>query len=130
MPLVSRRNIRSLGICAGLSVMLGVVPALAAVEQEFEVKKTSQLVDLCGAKQADPLYVEAANFCHGYLVGVFSYYLAARKKGSKIRFCHLPPTRQEGVDRFVQWAKAHPEVANELPVNAFFRFMDATYACK
>ena len=124
------RPLRTLAIGAGLSSMLAVAPALAAVEQEFEVKHTSQLVDLCAARQGDPLYVEAANFCHGYLVGVFSYYLAARKKGSKIRFCHLPPTRQEGVDRFVQWAKTHPAVANELPVNAFFRFMDEAYACK
>jgi hypothetical protein len=129
MPPVSR-PFASLAICAGLSFMLVAAPVRAAVEQEFEVKHTSQLVDLCAARQSDPLYVEAANFCHGYLVGVFSYYLAARKKGSKIRFCHLPSTRQEGVDRFVQWAKARPAVANELPVNAFFRFMDETYACK
>ena len=47
-------------------------PARAAVTQDsFLLLNTADLVDLCTAVQADPLYTAASNFCHGFAVGAF-----------------------------------------------------------
>ena len=48
----------------------------AVSEEDFEVKTTENLVNLCTAAADDPLYSHAINFCHGYLVGAVHYHEA------------------------------------------------------
>lgn len=38
-------------------------------ESDFKADTTEQIVNLCTANADDPLYHQAVNFCHGYLVG-------------------------------------------------------------
>ncbi len=111
------------------------LPALAgaATEKDFEVKTTQNLIDLCTAAPDDPLYNQALNFCHGYLVGAFQYYAAAAAGPEGIKlvcFPEPPPTRNEAIAMFIEWAKAHPQYMGEKPVETEFRFLMETWPCK
>jgi hypothetical protein len=111
------------------------LPALAGAvtEKDFEVKTTQNLIDLCTAAPSDPLHNQAVNFCHGFLVGAFQYYLAAAAGPEGIKlvcFPENPPTRNEAIAMFVEWAKAHPQYMGEKPVDTEFRFLMETWPCE
>ena len=49
------------------------------------------------------------------------------------KFVCLPdklPTRNEVIDMFVKWAKAHPQYMKEIPVETIFRFLAEKWPCK
>ena len=118
-----------------LAVLLPL-PALAGAvtEKDFEVKTTQNLIDLCTAPVGDPLYNQAINFCHGYLVGAYQYYAAAAAGPEGIKLVCFPeknpPTRNQSIGMFVEWAKAHPQYMGEKPVDTEFRFLMETWPCK
>jgi hypothetical protein len=122
-----------------LSILLMVValliPGLAfALDQgDFEVKTTQNLMNLCTAAPSDPNYQAAIHFCHGYLVGAYDYYAASHVgPHAKHLFC-LPnptPSRNDAIDMFVEWAKAHPQHMGEKPVDTEFRFLIEKWPCK
>ena len=117
-----------------LSFLL-TLPGLAAAvsEDDFEAETTQQLINLCTAAPNDPLYHQAVNFCHGYLVGAFDYYEAAQAgpKGSQL-VClpDPPPTRNDAIKMFIEWVKVHPQHLKEKPVETEFRFLMEKYPCK
>jgi len=120
-----------------LIVMLGALsPGLASsavTEADFEVKTTRDLINLCTASPQDPLYSEAANFCYGYLVGAYHYFIAQHSKDPQDLFVCLPdpkPTRNEAISLFVSWAKEHPQYMTDMPVETEFRFMAEKWPCK
>ena len=53
-----------------LLIILFLVPGLAgaASEKDFEVQSTENILNLCTTTPDDPLYHQAINFCHGFLV--------------------------------------------------------------
>ena len=115
--------------------LLLALPALAGAvtEKNFEVKTTQDLIDLCTAAPKDPLYNQAVNFCHGYLVGAYAYYAAAAAGPDGVKLVCFPekaPTRNEAIAMFVEWAKAHPQYMGEKPVETEFRFLMETWPCK
>jgi len=116
-------------------LILLAFPSLAAAvsEEDFKVVSTRNLINLCTAAPNDPLYPHAVNFCHGFLVGAFRYYLAESSgpKGIKL-LCppDPPPSRNETIQMFIDWAKAHPQYMNERPVETEFRFLMETWPCK
>ena len=119
-----------------LSVLLAL-PALALAggvsEKDFEIKTTRNLINLCTASPDDPLYQQAINFSHGYLVGAFHYYLAASLGPGGIRLVCLPdppPSRNETIEMFIDWAKTRPQYMNEKPVETEFRFLMKIWPCK
>jgi hypothetical protein len=117
-----------------LAVLLAL-PALAGAvtEKNFEVKTTQDLLDLCTASAKDPLYNQAVNFCHGFLVGAYQYYAAAAAGPDGVKlvcFPEPPPTRNEAIGKFIEWAKAHPQYMQERPVETEFRFLVETWPCK
>ena len=112
-----------------------VLPSVAgAVTQEdFQVKTTRNLINLCTANPTDPHYTAAIHFCQGYLVGAFAYYQAANEgpEGQPlVCFPEPPPSRNKAIEMFVDWAKAHPEYMNEKPVETEFRFLMEQWPCK
>jgi hypothetical protein len=120
------------GLLLGSALLLPAV-AIAVTEQDFQVKDTQSLINLCTAPADDPLYREAINFCHGYLVGAFHYYrVTYAAPDSKPLFCtpDPPPTRNNTIGQFIIWAKAHPRYMNEVPVETEFRFLTETWPCK
>ncbi|ACU89195.1 Rap1a/Tai family immunity protein [Desulfomicrobium baculatum] len=116
---------------AGL-LALPVLAGAGVTEKQFELTNTQDLIDLCTATADDPLYNHAVNFCHGYLVGAFQYYAAAAAGPNGVKLVCYPdkhPTRNQVIDMFVQWAKAHPEYMQERAVETEFRFLMETWPC-
>ena len=112
-----------------------LLPGLAgaASEKDFEVQTTENLMNLCTAAPDDPLYHQAINFCHGFLVGAYRYYEAAGSGPGGLKLVCLPdprPSRNETIDMFIEWAKAHPQHWSEPPVESEFRFLMEKWPCK
>ena len=97
-----------------LFVMVFLLPVIAGAvtEKDFQAETTQNIVNLCTASTDDPLYHQAVNFCHGYLVGAWDYYEAVSSGPKGIRFVCPPdpmPSRNDSIDMFIEWAKAHPQ---------------------
>jgi len=119
-----------------LSIFL-TLPALAMAgavsEKDFRAETTQDLINLCTAAPDDPLYPQAINFCHGYLVGAFAYYEAASSgaKGTKLVCPPEPrPSRNEAIKMFIEWVKAQPKYLKDKPVETEFRFLMEKWPCK
>lgn len=115
-------------------VMATAGPALSAGlnVENFEVKTTKNLLDLCTTVPEDPLYAQAIHFCHGYLVGAYHYYHASVSGPNAVPIVCMPekrPTRNETIQMFIEWAKAHPQYWNEMPVETEFRFLTEKWPC-
>ncbi len=81
----------------------------------------------------DPLYHQAINFCHGYLVGAYHYHEAAALGPAGIQLVCAPdprPSRNDTIDMFIDWAKAHPQHWGEPAVETEFRFLKEKWPCK
>ncbi len=116
-----------------ITVFLVPVIAGAVSEKDFEVQATENIVNLCTASPDDPLYHQAINFCHGYLVGAYHYYEAESSGPNGIKFVCPPdprPSRNDMIGMFIEWAKAHPQYLEETPVETEFRFLMEKWPCK
>jgi len=115
--------------------VLLAMPALAGAvsEEDFKVETTQNLINLCTASPDDPLYHQAINFAHGYLVGAFHYYEASSSGPKGIKLMSLPnprPSRNQVIKMFIDWAKVHPQYMKERPVETEFRFLMETWPYK
>lgn len=122
-------------VAALLLIALFLAPGVcqAASQEDFQVKTTRNLVNLCTASPQDPLHREAIHFCEGYLVGAYSYYHTASTGNNMLRIVCLPdppPSRDSAISMFVKWVQAHPQYMDEKPVETFFRFLGETWPCK
>ena len=74
-------------------IMVGflLVPGIAGAvsDEDFEINATENLLNLCTASPGDPLYYQAVNFCHGFLVGAYHYHVA-ESNGSRRGEAGLP----------------------------------------
>lgn len=107
--------------------------ASAVIQKDFEVQTTENLINLCTVTNDDPLFNQAINFCHGYLVGAFHYYEAAAAGPAGIQLVCLPdqrPSRNDAIAMFLEWAKDHPEYMKERAVETEFRFLMQQWPCK
>jgi hypothetical protein len=105
--------------------------ARAATQDDFLVRNTRDIVDLCTTSENDPLYTAAVNFCHGYLLGAFQYHTAMTQAGGVRKIC-LPnpqPSRNEAIRNFIAWASNDPRVLDERAVDAVARFIDMKWSC-
>jgi len=115
-----------------LGILLPGLASAAVTEEDFVMKTTRNLVNLCTASPQDPRYEEAINFCQGYMVGAYHYSIAEHSKDPKNLFVCLPdpkPSRNEVVALFVAWAQAHPQYMTDMPVESQFRFMSEKWPC-
>ena len=65
----------------------------AVSEKDFEIQSTENLINLCTVAPDDPLYHQAINFCHGFLVGAYRYYEAAESGPAGVKlFCEPDPS--------------------------------------
>ena len=69
-----------------------LIPGIAGAvsEKDFEVQTTENMINLCTAAPDDPLYHQAINFCHGFLVGAYRYYEAAGSGPGGLNLVCLP----------------------------------------
>lgn len=108
------------------------VPAHAAVTQDsFQVRSTSDLVDLCTASLSDTMGTAALNFCHGFGVGAYRVLDELNRARRNPMFC-MPspmPTRNEALASFVQWAKSNPDQLSAAPQDGIAAFLSSQYPC-
>jgi Rap1a immunity proteins len=128
-----RTNLVSASIFA-LMVCSGILPAeakAAVTEDSFLVRTTGDLVDLCKATSADPLYTAAVNFCHGFSVGVYRVLEADNQAKTRHLFCvsDRTPRRTESIAAFVQWADAHPDQKNLGPADGIAAYLQQQFPC-
>lgn len=114
---------------------LMVGPSLAGEigVEDFQVKTTKDLFDLCAAPDSEPLASQALHFCHGYLVGAFHYYAASVSGPNGLPLVCPPdprPSRNDTIAMFVQWVKDRPQYWDELPVETEFRFLIEIWPCQ
>ncbi len=105
----------------------------ATDETDFIVKTTADLIDLCTTSPEEPLFAQAVNFCHGYLVGAYHYYQSISAGAQGLELVCLPdtkPTRNEVIGMFIAWVKDHPQYWNEPAVETEFRFLMEKWPCK
>jgi hypothetical protein len=126
-------NRKVLRVIAMLGILLPGLASSAVTEEDFVVKTTRHLINLCTASPQDPHYEEAINFCQGYLVGAYQYSLAETLNDpnkSLVCFPEPKPSRNEVIGMFVVWAQAHPQFMTEMPVETEFRFLTEKWPCK
>ena len=127
--------IRKLIVLLLMTVFLLPVPGLADMVSlaDFEVETTRDLLKLCTASPDDPLYQQAINFCHGYVIGAYHYHQAAAAGPEGVRLVCMPdpePSRNEEIARMTQWVQAHPEYLDETPVETEFRYLMQRFPCE
>ncbi|HZB93155.1 MAG TPA: Rap1a/Tai family immunity protein [Stellaceae bacterium] len=108
------------------------LPSQAVTQDNFLVRTTADLVALCSAGGTGDMHIAAIHFCEGYFVGADHYYLAERAgPDAPHLFCmpNPPPTRDQAITMFVEWAQTHPQYMSELPVDSIMRFTAATWPC-
>ena len=102
-------------------------------EDDFKIRTTRDIVNLCTPSAHDPHAKAAVHFCHGYLLGAYAYYLATISGPEGKRLFCLPdpePTRNEAFAMFLEWAKAHPQYMDQPPVESEFMFLIEKWPCK
>jgi hypothetical protein len=125
-------NIWSLIRGGALLALAACAGQAGAVEPiNFEVRNNADLVALCSVSPTDPNYVAAIHFCHGVAVGVVRYY-EALNEGKTIRqlFCFPEGlTRNQAIDAYVGYSKAHPEYNRDAIGDVMTKFLVETYPC-
>ena len=112
-----------------------LLPGLAGAvsEKDFEAKTTEEMIRLCTASPEHPLYHQAINFCHGYLVGAFHYHEATSMGPAGVKLVCPPdprPSRNATIDKFIEWVQSHRQYWSEPPVETEFRFLMEKWPCK
>ena len=89
----------------------------AADLNDFKLETGQELADLCSADEGNPYYTEARMFCYGVLEGLAQYHNAVARgpEGVRIVCPEGQVTREEYVQTFLDWAEAHPDMANSQP---------------
>jgi hypothetical protein len=101
--------------------------------EDFDLRTTEDLVDLCAVPDGDPMAEAARGFCYGFLTGAGNYHRAVKAgKGSQPLFCvpESKMTRAEAARLFVSWGRANPRHLKEAPIDGPIRFAVATWPCK
>ena len=117
-----------------LFLMVFLLPVIAGAvsEKDFEVQTTENIINLCTVSPDDPLYHQAINFCHGYLVGAYHHYEASKSGSEGLQLVCRPdpqPSRNATIGQFIDWAKAHPQYSGEPAFETAFRFLMETWPC-
>ena len=120
-------------LLSAMAAALAWGSAEAADLQDFEVTSVTQLADLCGAAPDDALYVEAIQFCYGYISGAAQFHSAVVGKGGlkPIACPTRDATRSEFAEYFVSWVRttATPEQLAEPAVQGMARAAAAKWPC-
>jgi hypothetical protein len=118
----------ALMVCSGI---LPIKANAAVTEDNFLLRTTGDLVDLCKATSADPYYTAAVNFCHGFAVGVYRVLESEERAEPRHMFCvsDRTPRRAEAIAAFVQWADAHPDQKNLGPADGIAAYLQQQFPC-
>jgi len=116
-----------------LMLSIGPVCALAATPDNFRVRSTADLIEICSTPANDSMYPAALSFCHGFAVGAYQYYRASVSGPEGKPFVCLPdppPSRTEGLQMFIAWARENSQHMGEPAVETLFRWLATTWPCR
>ena len=91
-------------------------PSSAITRDDFQVRSTEDLLELCSVASTDVLSDAAINFCHGYVEGAFQHNQALTSGPEWKPIVCLPesrPSRNDTVGGFVKWGRDHPQFKND-----------------
>jgi hypothetical protein len=118
-------------VAAGL-VLLAPCALRAATEANFGAATTADLVNLCTAPPDSAIGTAAVNFCEGFAQGAVLVEMQnmAAFRGPKL-FClsNPPPSRDQALSEFVNWARASPDRMAAPSTDGLFRFLSERYPC-
>ena len=125
---------RGLWLSAAILCLAGLAsPARAVTQDDFLLRNTADLVNLCSAPTTDPLATAAVNFCEGFGLGVFRVLdeseAAHRRRQIFCMSSSQMPTRTQAMIAFVQWAKASPERLSMAPTDSIATYLSQQYPC-
>lgn len=105
--------------------------AFAADSSTFQLRDAQDLVTACSAPADHTLHANATGFCHGVLVGAYTYYNSTVTAENRFICPPSPvPTRAKVMNDFVAWAKSRPQYMKDPPLDALFRYLAETYPCR
>src|SRR5215831_19652091 len=117
---------------AAALAFLAPFPAYAATEANFGARTTADLVELCTATPDNAIGTAAVNFCEGFAQGAVLVEMQnmAGFRGPKL-FCmpNPPPSRNQALSEFVNWARASPDRLAQSSTDGLFRFLIERYPC-
>lgn len=114
-----------------VAALLTSQAAVAVESSTFQLRDTNDLVRACSVAPDHALYANAMGFCHGVLVGAYSYH--ASTVTAENRFICPPnpvPSRAKVMNDFVAWAQSRPQFSKDPPVDSLFRYLAETYPCR
>lgn len=124
---------RTVWLSAAVLCLAGLASSAHAVTQDdFLLRNTADLVNLCSAPSTDPLATAAANFCEGFGLGVFRVLDETEAAHQRRQMFCMPaqgPTRTQAIMAFVQWAKASPARLSMAPTDSIATFLSQQYPC-
>jgi hypothetical protein len=119
-------------IAAAAVVLLAPWTGHAATEANFGARTTGDLVELCAATPDNAIGTAAVNFCEGFVQGAVLVEMEnmAAFRGPKL-FClpNPPPSRNQVLSEFVNWARASPDRMSASSTDGLFRFLSERYPC-
>ncbi|WP_244619760.1 Rap1a/Tai family immunity protein [Skermanella aerolata] len=113
-------------------IFVASTSVMAAIEENFKIRNTGDLVALCSASSNDQLMTAAVNFCQGFATGAYQYHLvAAAASSAPPLVCppNAPPSRNDVIAQFVTWANANTTASSLPAVEGMFRFLRERFPC-
>jgi hypothetical protein len=115
-----------------LAILSAATQALAGAPQDYQVKTTEDLIELCSVSADDPLYPAAMGFCLGYIDAALDYH-AALTAGPKFAAITCPDStvsREEVAVVVVEWSRRNAQLINtEAPVTGVMRAVAQKWPC-
>ncbi len=118
-----------------ITLILGMFlkPALAVEEDDFHLKTTQDLLDLCSAQPGQPLGNEAIHFCEGYIEGAVVYHDLIVGKDMKRIICYpKEATRNDAIGVLTTWGqanKANAQLMNDRAMYGLIRSLQDKWPC-
>ncbi len=99
--------------------------------QDFRLTHAGELMDVCTIDQKHADHTIAMAFCYGFFEGGIRYNEALEKSPDYERIVCPPDdtTRIQVVEVFVDYLKANPQHAAEMPIDAIFRALVDKWPC-
>jgi len=113
-----------------LLILGAVTPAMAITADDFLLRSGADLVALCATPAADPLYTAAVHMCHGFGAGTYQTIMAMTRVAPVICAPTPPPSRNETVGRFLDWARRNPQYLSDPAVETVGRFFLTEFPCR
>src|SRR6516164_6734538 len=112
---------------AAALAFLAPLAAHAATEANFGARTTGDLVELCEATPDNAIGTAAVNVCEGFAqaaVWVEMENMAAFRGPKSFCLPNPPPSRNEALGGFGNWARVAPDRMSATSTDGLFRFLN------